>query len=69
MYSVNRDCGFSINDLILNKISLDQYEEKYVKYFETIHRKSPTNHAGVQKNNAKYFLEFINDKFLIEIGN
>lgn len=61
MYSINRDCGFSINDLINNKLTLDMYRDKFESYFETIHRKSPKGHANVHKWNAQYFIEFIND--------
>jgi len=64
MYSINRDCGFSINDLINNRITLDTYRDKYEAYFETIHRKSPKGHANVHKWNAQYFIEFINDVYL-----
>jgi len=64
MYTVNRDCGFSINDLINERITLDVYRDKYEQYFETINRKSPSGHANVQKWNAQYFIEFIKDDYL-----
>ena len=64
MYSINRDCGFSINDLINKNITLDVYRDKYEAYFETINRKSPKQHANVHKWNAQYFIEFINDVYL-----
>lgn len=64
MYSINRDCGFSINDLINQKTTLDIYRDKYEAYFETINRKSPKVHANVHRWNAQYFIEFINDVYL-----
>ena len=64
MYSINRACGFSINDLINQKITLDIYRDKYEAYFETINRKSPKGHANVHRWNAQYFIEFINDVYL-----
>jgi hypothetical protein len=66
MYTINRDCGFSINDLINGRITLDAYRDKYEQYFEIINRKSPSGHANVQKWNAQYFIEFIHDCFLNE---
>ncbi len=63
MYTINRDCRFSINDLINERITLDAYRDKYEQYFETINRKSPSGHADVQKWNAHYFVEFINDVY------
>lgn len=64
MYTINRDCGFSINDLISKRITLDEYRDKYEQYFEVIKRKSPSGHANVQKWDAQYFMEFINDMYL-----
>lgn len=64
MYSINRDFGFSINDLINQKITLDIYRDKYEAYFEAINRKSPKGHANVHRWNAQYFIEFINDVYL-----
>ncbi len=64
MYTINRDCGFSINDLINKRITLDVYRDKYEQYFETINRKSPSGHANVQKWNAQYFIEFIKDDYM-----
>lgn len=61
MLSVNNQIGFSINDLITGAITLDNYEKKYIEYFESINRKSPKGHAGVQRNNAVYFLEYFNE--------
>jgi hypothetical protein len=61
MYSINRDCGFSINHLIEGKITLDEYRDCYEQYFEKILRKSPKGHANVQKWCARYFIEFINE--------
>ncbi len=61
MLSINNDIGFSINDLINKKITLDEYENLYIEYFTQIERKSPSSHASVQKNNAKYFIEFYNN--------
>ncbi|MDX9692152.1 MAG: hypothetical protein RBT45_06815 [Acholeplasmataceae bacterium] len=60
MYSINRDIGFSINDLLYNHLEMDEYVEKYTKYFESIKRKSPRGHAHVQKWCATYFLEYFN---------
>lgn len=62
MLSINNNIGFSINDLLLKKITIDEYEKKYQEYFLKIERKSPYNDASVQKNNARYFTEFYNSK-------
>ena len=64
MYTINRDCGFSINDLINERITLDVYRDKYEQYFGTINRKSPYGHANVQKWNAQYFIEFIKADYM-----
>lgn len=58
MYSINNEIGFSINDLISEKITIKEYEDLYIRRFDEIKRKSPTGHAKVQVGCAKYFLEF-----------
>jgi len=58
MYTINQNRGFSLNELINNEISLDEYRDKFEQYFETINRKSPSGHANVQKWGAQYFLEY-----------
>ncbi len=64
MYSINNNMGFSINDLLSGKLTLDEYREKYEEYFEKIGRKSPKGHSHVQKGCAKYFLEFFESTML-----
>jgi len=64
MYTINQNRGFSLNELINNEISLEEYRDKFERYFETINRKSPSGHANVQKWGAQYFLEYINDVHL-----
>jgi hypothetical protein len=59
MYSINRDMGFSINDLIMKRMSIDEYVRKYTEYFHKINRKSPLGHAKVQQWCASYFIEYI----------
>ncbi len=63
MYTINQNRGFSLNELINDQITLDEYCDKFEKYFETINRKSPSGHANVQKWGAQYFLEYIVDIF------
>lgn len=63
MLSVKNDIGFSINELLLNKITIDDYYEKYCFYFGKINRKSPKGHASVQKWNTEYLMEFIRDVY------
>ena len=63
MLSINNDIGFSINDLLTGKITIDEYEKKYIDYFIKIGRKSAMNHASVQKNNARYFIDFFNSQY------
>ena len=65
MLSIKNNIGFSINDLILGEILLDEYEKRYIIYFESINRKSPTNHAKVHVWNAYFFLEFINETYTL----
>ncbi|MFA7107302.1 MAG: hypothetical protein WC154_08375 [Candidatus Izemoplasmatales bacterium] len=65
MLSINNSIGFSINDLILKRISLEDYYKKYIDYFTVINRRSPIGHASVHKNNAKYFLEFVKENYII----
>lgn len=61
MYTINQNRGFSLNELINDEISLDEYRDKFELYFKTIDRKSPSGHANVQKWGAQYFLEYITD--------
>jgi hypothetical protein len=61
MYTINQNRGFSLNELINNEITLDEYRDKFELYFEKINRKSPSGHANVQKWGAQYFLEFVSD--------
>ena len=59
MLSIKNDIGFSINDLLNNKITLNEYESNYVEYFTKISRKSPKGHASVHKWNARFFIDYI----------
>lgn len=61
MYTINKNRGFSLNELINNEITIDEYRDKFELYFERISRKSPSGHASVQKWGAQYFLEYISD--------
>lgn len=65
MLSINNNIGFSINDLIFNNITLEQYKQNYIKVFEKRNRKNPKGHASVQVWCAKYFLKFIESKYTI----
>lgn len=64
MYTINQNRGFSLNELINNEITLDEYRDKFEQYFEKINRKSPSGHANVQKWGAQYFIEYISDIYL-----
>lgn len=71
MYTINQNRGFSLNELINDEITIEEYRDKFELYFEKIKRKSPIGHANVQKWGAQYFLEYINDVHrsnTIEIG-
>ena len=61
MYTINQNRGFSLNELLNNEITLDEYRDKFEIYFKTINRKSPSGHANVQKWGAQYFLEYFDE--------
>ncbi len=58
MYTINQGCELTIDDLVHNKISIDQYEQFLVNRFTKKGRKDPIGHAKVQRGEAIYFLEF-----------
>ena len=63
MYSISQGCEININDLILKKVNIDQYEDEYIKRFEGLGRKNARGHAHIQRECAKYFIEFVEEEF------
>ncbi len=59
IHSINNKIGFSINDLIKGDINIEEYQKKYVDYFESIGRSSPKTDANNQKRNALLLMEFL----------